>query len=669
LLAANEPKIGSTTTDTSGVYSFDNLPTFTNYIVHVNDQKEILSGYWHSLGTIASNNHSQENAYGLRLGDGNPENHEAADFGYYIDPAGIGNRVWIDRDEDGVQDPRENGFERVIVTLTITYPDATILTLRDTSDARGYYGFENVLLDEDYKSGGGGANPSYELSVSTPTAFFTALVDANSNTEDQVDSDDHGGTNVIPLMGQNKISRKKIPGNEEPEASYDFGFYMDCDFPRVHYAITNGAVTNAGQTTDYFFEGEPQETPGVSLARHRKRQNRQRGVMRCREYCERGNWRYYYNPLDPDEYLFALKMRDNVTPIEYIELRTDTNLKDRYISDGTDATFVMSRDWFVRTEDDEPLLDAMGDPAKVSIRFYFPPEEFEKMVSDARDTAAVWGLTNLPTETDVVWFKKSKFKPNLDILADGGDLLPNDITTKRANATSSQGVNTADNTQHSSINVGNNKNHIQFDDITGFSGGTAVLHINRLALPVEFTAFNARVYDACNVNLDWRVATEINFSHYEVERSTDAKNFELIRRVKGRNLNDQTYNYQDENLRENTYYYRLKMMDVDGSFEYSKTIIVVMTCEAEKVSVFPNPIGESGNVLTLEFEDIAKDRTISVLLLDVLGKQWKEVEVKLEAGNSRVPLELSELPSGTYYLRFSNIKGRSQTLRFIRTKE
>ena len=159
----------------------------------------------------------------------------------------------------------------------------------------------------------------------------------------------------------------------EPEASFDFAFDFDCSYPSVEYAMTQDATNgSAAQTTDYFYEsinGKFRHTPMAQ----------KNGIIRAYTYCVHGDWRYYYNPLDPEEYLFAIRMNAgggttfNATEIDYIELRIDDAAADRYASTADEAAFVMIRDWFVQTKNGDPLT------ADVDIRFYFPPNEFAQV--------------------------------------------------------------------------------------------------------------------------------------------------------------------------------------------------------------------------------------------------------------------------------------------------
>lgn len=219
---ANGNVIGITITDTNGDYAFTGLPDGT-YTIEITDDNNILNGHWLSDGTNdGSNNNSQENNYSVSVAGGSTN--DTGDFGYFIDGASLGNFVWDDTDEDGIQDVGEVGIPGVVVTLVITYPDGTTTTVTETTDAAGHYSFENLLLDEDYNTGGGGAMPSYVVSAATPSGFQTTIIDANSNGNDGEDSEDPAGTIAIPNQGMDDPTANSTPTNEQVIAYYDFGF-------------------------------------------------------------------------------------------------------------------------------------------------------------------------------------------------------------------------------------------------------------------------------------------------------------------------------------------------------------------------------------------------------------------------------------------------------------
>jgi len=242
LIDVGEPKIASTVTDGSGNYLFSNLPTDDgggsyDYVVNVTDTADMLGGYWHSLGdqSQAVDDTSKNDTYGVSLTPGTPDV-LTVDFGYYVDPAAVGNRVWIDNNFNGIQDPGElAGIPNVEVTLTITYPGGIMVSLQTTTDANGFYEFQNLLADEDYNGDGVGPEPTYVISIDLADPDNIAalagvglptMTDVNDPVDDFRDSDDPTGVAAFATQGITDMTvDAPTPGNEaDPQGSYDFGF-------------------------------------------------------------------------------------------------------------------------------------------------------------------------------------------------------------------------------------------------------------------------------------------------------------------------------------------------------------------------------------------------------------------------------------------------------------
>lgn len=119
------------------------------------------------------------------------------------------------------------------------------------------------------------------------------------------------------------------------------------------------------------------------------------------------------------------------------------------------------------------------------------------------------------------------------------------------------------------------------------------------ALPVEFLYFRAEFQDGLSL-LNWATATEINNSHFDIERSLDGRSFKVIDREMGNgnanNVIEYEYIDQDVPLQSTPIYYRLKQVDFDGSFEYSPVVYVLQE-DKEKCKVYPNP---ASSVLNIE---------------------------------------------------------------------
>jgi uncharacterized repeat protein (TIGR01451 family) len=207
--------VATTETDSSGNYSFTGLPDGT-YTVDVTDEDNVLNGYWHSTGSSpGSDNNSQVAPYTVSVSGG--QTNTTADFGYYVDPAAIGNFVWLDLDNDGVQDADEPGIEGVTVVLTITYPTNGVVTVTVVTGDNGAYSFGNLLLDEDHDIGDSASGtPTYEVGVGIlPGTSYSPESAAGNDDQDDGDSD---GASEIATVAQG-----------EADPSYDFGFLGNVD--------------------------------------------------------------------------------------------------------------------------------------------------------------------------------------------------------------------------------------------------------------------------------------------------------------------------------------------------------------------------------------------------------------------------------------------------------
>jgi uncharacterized repeat protein (TIGR01451 family) len=205
LYNSNGNIFATTTTDAYGNYIFPNLPNGT-YRVDVTDDNNLLNGYWHSSGGApGADNNSQSDPYSVTVTGG--QSNPTADFGYYFNPAIVGNYVWLDRNNNGMQDADEPGIKDVPVTLTIVYPNGATTSITTLTGAGGIYSFNNLLLDENY-DGTGVGEPIFTISFATPTS--TAPSPTGQGT---VDTDSNGTSTVaIPVKGQTNNS-------------YDSGFY------------------------------------------------------------------------------------------------------------------------------------------------------------------------------------------------------------------------------------------------------------------------------------------------------------------------------------------------------------------------------------------------------------------------------------------------------------
>lgn len=171
-----------------------------------------------------------------------------------------------------------------------------------------------------------------------------------------------------------------------------------------------------------------------------------------------------------------------------------------------------------------------------------------------------------------------------------------------------------------------------------------------VVIPVELTLFSASV-SGKTVVLNWTTATELNNDGFEIQRKFENGNFEAIKFVKGKGTTSEEteYRYVDQSATKGLNTYRLKQIDFDGSFSYSKEIEVSMLSIPLAFSVeqnYPNPFNPN---TTIRFT-LAENGPVSLTVYNVVGERIMNIinnEVK-EAGSYKIHFDASELPSGTY---------------------
>lgn len=141
---------------------------------------------------------------------------------------------------------------------------------------------------------------------------------------------------------------------------------------------------------------------------------------------------------------------------------------------------------------------------------------------------------------------------------------------------------------------------------------------NDLPLPITLVSFSAKVLST-QVQLGWQTSMEIQSAYFETQRSTNAIDWRAIGQVKAQQNSNTLYQYSflDTNPQSRNYY-RLKMIDIDSTYQYSKIVSANLTSiQSNQVLIYPNPVGKNESlkiVLTTMAENI------SVELNDVLGR-------------------------------------------------
>ncbi len=167
-------------------------------------------------------------------------------------------------------------------------------------------------------------------------------------------------------------------------------------------------------------------------------------------------------------------------------------------------------------------------------------------------------------------------------------------------------------------------------------GGTPCL----VPLPMEWVSFEGKLNTQKNIILNWATEKEYNNNHYEVDKSLDGINFERIGIVsvqQNKLLNN--YQFDDEKISEGNNFYRIKQVDDDGNFTYSKTIEIYNRTETTQ-NLFPNPASDYLNIKLP-----ANSQAINIYTTTGIKLQSTST-----AGFYNINLPLKSLPRGNYLL-------------------
>lgn len=190
-------------------------------------------------------------------------------------------------------------------------------------------------------------------------------------------------------------------------------------------------------------------------------------------------------------------------------------------------------------------------------------------------------------------------------------------------------------------------------NISGFS--SFYFASSNFTLPLDLLTFTGHLQSNNTVLLDWKTENEVNTSHFVIERGTDGNHFTGIGNVPANGRTNTggasfTYSFTDNdaaNQPSQKLYYRLKMVDIDGTFKYSNIISITLPLTIGKLIISPNPVINEVKVTIAS----PADGKLQWKLMDNVGRIiQKGIEsVKKGTGNS-FTINMTKLPAGTYNL-------------------
>jgi hypothetical protein len=190
---------------------------------------------------------------------------------------------------------------------------------------------------------------------------------------------------------------------------------------------------------------------------------------------------------------------------------------------------------------------------------------------------------------------------------------------------------------------------INLEDFSPSINGSAT----GVSLPVEILNFTVKSKDN-KAFLNWETNIEINSDYFEVQKSRDRTNWTKIGTVAAQGSSNSLsfYNYTDENILANNnslehMYYRLNMVDLDGSFQFSPIRSVRITdYTLTEISIYPNPTqGE----LIIDITSPVRQNVI-IQILDLNGRFIQEQELK----SSKNTIDINHLHKGNYIVKYTD---------------
>lgn len=184
--------------------------------------------------------------------------------------------------------------------------------------------------------------------------------------------------------------------------------------------------------------------------------------------------------------------------------------------------------------------------------------------------------------------------------------------------------------------------------------GPASTLITAGTLPLKLLSFLAQLAEK-GVTLQWNTAEEEGVAYFEIEKSTDGNHYQAIGKQPAAG-GGHAYRFTDNSTLTSQTYYRLKMVDNNGSFTYSPVSRVRTGQSHNNISIYPNPAKDRLNISLT-----ADAGPVQVTLHDVGGRTIKTFTVQSDGSTINKVADISSLKPGIYFISFNK-----QIVRFVK---
>lgn len=609
--------IATTTTDGLGGYLFTNLPAGQYSVGFV-----LPSGYVFTTANAGTNDAADSDANAttgrtdvITLAAG--EVNTTLDGGIRLSApkSSLGDKVWVDVNGNGIQDAGEPGVAGVTATLYTTNNAVVAVT---ASDVNGNYLFTGLDAG------------SYIIGFSNlPAGYSMTTRNASGSTaSNNSDAFTTGLTATITLAANTTDLTWDAGIVSTTRAAVGDYVWSDANQNGIQDA---GELPVAGITVTLF------NSSNVAVA----------------SAITDGNGFYFFNNLMPGTYTIGfsnLPMNTGFTA-KNASGSTAANNSDANPNGITDAFTLTAGQ--VRTDIDAGLIAlfaAVGDYVWFDRDANGRQDASELPVPGV--TVTLFDANGNRVASAVTNGNGRYFINNIPVASGGSsftigfsDLPANTqaYTIKNspiANANNNSDVNPASGrTDAFTLNPGQIRLDIDAGIITDGGG----------PLPVTLGQLRGAYQNGVS-NLTWNTESEYNFSHFEVEFSTDGARFAKIGQVAGAGNSSVRRNYSLTHRQPVTgaNYYRLKMVDIDGRYAYSNVVLLNVTVKGFQVTgAYPNPFIDRVNL------SVATDEAtnLRVRILNAAGQTVYNAQAQAQRGTNVIPVTgLARLATGQYII-------------------
>lgn len=643
LYAANGTTvIATTTTDAQGNYVFTNLNAGT-YILGFSNYP---SGYVFTALNAGADDTKDSDVDGttgktsaVTLAAGEINTSVDAGLRNPATTSNIGDFVWYDLNQNGLQDSGEPGAEGVSVTL---YNASGVAIKNTTTDTKGFYLFTDL------------APGSYFVKFGNLPNGYNATVQfaAGSNAATANNSDANATTLITSVIvlgsGVTETNRADLGLFSTTKAAVGDYVWNDADADGVQDA---GEAGIAGVTVTLY------NTSGSAVA----------------TAVTDANGFYFFANVNPGTYTIGFSTLPANSGFTYKDAGADAADSDVNYATGTTDAFTVAGGTVLTT------IDAGLLTYQAAVGNYVWNDKLQNGIQDATENG-IPGITVLlySTGADGAIGNGDDYVVASAVTNAAGYFFINNIPVGSApsnfyirfsdlqafNAFTYYNLGTAD----------NNSNVVSTSPIDGKTDvftltanginltiDAGIVGPDNSTLPADGLSL-AALYSNSNVTLNWQTLSEINTDYFEIERGVTANSGFVkigVAKAAGNSASSIYYSLMDNisTLQQNgVLYYRVKLVDADGKYKYSNTVVVRL--KAAQIKVWPNPFAETVQV-SITSETNSK---VVIRLNDISGKTVLTQSQTVGRGVNQLAVRnLQSIPKGAYILEIYNEGEQSKT--------